>query len=172
MLSSNKNKVLEVFFKKPTEAFHVRELARLTNLNPNTIINLIKELSNEDLITKERKKHIVEVAAKINEKFKREKRIYNLKSICNSGVIDLLIKELSPKSISVVGSYSFGEDIENSDIDLVAISENDKQIDLSKFEKVLSRKIHLIVTNYNSISKEFYINLINGIILHGYLDKK
>ena len=135
MLSSNKNKVLEVFFKKPTEAFHVRELARLTNLNPNTIINLIKELSNEDLITKERKKHIVEVAAKINEKFKREKRIYNLKSICNSGVIDLLIKELSPKSISVVGSYSFGEDIENSDIDLVAISENDKQIDLSKFEK-------------------------------------
>ena len=50
--------------------------------------------------------------------------------------------------------------------------ENDKQIDLSKFEKVLSRKIHLIVTNYNSISKEFYINLINGIILHGYLDKK
>ena len=47
MLSSNKNKVLEVFFKKPTEAFHVRELARLTNLNPNTMLKLMKNLKGK-----------------------------------------------------------------------------------------------------------------------------
>ena len=41
---------------------------------------------------------------------------------------------------------------------------------LSKFEKYLGRKIHLLEVDINNVSKEFKNNLANGFILEGYLD--
>lgn len=167
-----KNKVLKVFFDNPTKKFHIREIARLTGLNPNTVLNILTVLEKENLIKKTKMKHIVEVSANINEEFKNEKRINNLSRLYESGVIGYLVSELHSEAISIIGSYSTGEDMENSDIDLVAISKEEKELNLSKFEKFLNRKIHLIVTGYKAMSEEFYLNLINGIILYGYLDKK
>ena len=168
----NKKTILRVFFDNPIKKFHIREISRITKLNPNTALNILKILEKENLIKKVKMKHIVEVTANIDEKFKQEKRVDNLIKLYKSGIIDYLIKEFHPLAISVLGSYSTGEDIESSDIDIVVISKEEKELNLSKFEKVLSRKIHLIVTEYKSISEEFYLNLINGIVLYGYLDKK
>jgi predicted nucleotidyltransferase len=168
----NKKKILRVFFDNPTKRFYIREIARFTKLNPNTVLNVLAILGKENLIKKEKMKHIVEVTANIDEKFKDEKRIDNLTKLYDSGIIDYLTKEFHPLAISVIGSYSTGEDIERSDIDIVVISKEEKEVDLSKFEKFFSRKIHLITAGYKSISEEFYLNLINGIVLYGYLDKK
>ncbi len=169
----NYNKILGVFYENPTMKFHVRELARITKLNPNTIINVIKSLEKERLIIKEKKKYIVEISANIeNKNFTTKKRIFNLSQIYESGIIEFLEQKYSPKAICVLGSYSKGEDIEKSDIDIIIIGEKEKSEDLTKFEKMLSRKIHLIITDYEKMSKEFYVNLINGIILYGYIDKK
>jgi len=41
----------------------------------------------------------------------------------------------------------------------------------SKFEKIIGRHIHLIATSYKQMSGEFFNNLINGIVLYGYLRK-
>ncbi|MBM3234248.1 nucleotidyltransferase domain-containing protein [Candidatus Pacearchaeota archaeon] len=170
---NNKDKVLQIIFKNPTTNFHIRELARLIKLNPNTIINIIKKLSKENLLKLEKKKHITEISANIeNKKFVEKKRISNLNQLYNSGLIEFLIKEFNPELISVIGSYSKGEDIEKSDIDIVIITEKEKSLNVAKFEKIMSRKIHLIITNYKKMSEEFYTNLINGIIVHGYLNKK
>lgn len=166
------SRVSKVLFENPTRKFYIRELARLTNLNPNTILNITRKLQLQNLIKINKKQHIKEIVSDIeNPDFTKLKRIFNLFSIVNSGLVDFLIKEYSPKAISLIGSYSKGEDIEKSDIDLVVISNREKAIDLSKFEKVLSRKIQLIVTGYKKMSEEFYINLIKGIVLYGYINK-
>jgi len=65
------------------------------------------------------------------------------------------------------GSYSRGEDIENSDIDIAIIGRK-KQIDLTEFEKILNRKINIITfNNFKEIHKNLKENLFNGITLTG-----
>ena len=172
-MKTNYDKVLNVFFDNPTEKFYIREIARLTKLNPNTILNITEQLVKEDLIKREKKKHIVEFSANTGEKFKNSKRSYNFSKIFINELIDVLDKKFSPDAISVIGSYSRGEDIEDSDIDIVVISKKEyENISVEKYEKELNRKIHLIVVNYNKMPDEFYTNLINGIILRGYIKKK
>ena len=169
---NNIDKVLSILFNKPTYKFHIRELARLTKLNPNTIINITNKLKKEGLIKKEQKKHFVEVFLDFErKKVLQKKRIFNLEKIYASGIIELLVKQYSSLSISLIGSYSRGEDIEKSDIDIVIFSNNKKVIDLSKFEKILKRKIHLLIPNKKELSNEFFNNLINGIIIYGAIRK-
>ena len=172
-MNNNYKKVLEIFFDNPTGRFHIREIARLTKLNPNTIINIVKKLEKEDLVRVEKKTYLVEISAHFeNKKFKEKKRISNILKLYESGLIDFLVKEYSPKAVSVIGSYSLGEDIEESDIDIVIITNKEEEIDIKKFEEKIGRKIHLLPVSYNKISDEFYTNLINGVVLYGYIRKK
>ncbi len=173
MRQDNYGKVLNVFFDNPNGRFYIREIARLTKLNPNTVLNITKELEKENLIKKEKKKYIVELSAVFGEKFKTLKKINNLKEVYDSKIISFLKEKFSPEAIVIIGSYSIGEDIKESDIDLVVISKKGyESLDTSSFERKLGRKIHLIISHYNKMSDEFYINLINGIILYGAIRTK
>lgn len=71
-----------------------------------------------------------------------------------------------------MGSFSKREYIEKSDIDIVIITQNKKFPELAVFERKLKRNIHILTLEYCNISYEFYKNLINGIVLCGYLSKK
>lgn len=172
-MKESKKKVLDIFFDNPTGKFYIREIARLTRLNPNTVITATKELSKEGFIKREKRKHVVEFSAAINEKFKEIKRIRNLERIYCSGIIEFLVGKFKPEVISVIGSYSGGGDLEESDIDLVVITKKKYEgASLKKYEEILKRKIHLIIADYSGISDEFYTNLINGIVLYGFISKK
>ena len=97
------------------------------------------------------------------------KKINTLKEIKESSLLDYLNDNLMPNLIILFGSASKGEDLEDSDIDLF-IECSDKKLDLSKFETKLHRKINLFLSkDFNKLSKELKNNLINGIILKGYL---
>lgn len=174
MDKSSEYKVLELIFEHPTGKFHIREMARLVKINPNTVLNVVKELEKEKIILIEKKKHIVEVFGNIEDKrFIRKKRIFNLSKIYGSGIVDFLIGETGAEMVSLIGSYSRGEDIEKSDIDIVVIAKKKvSELNLEKFEKLLKRKIHLLILDYSKMSDEFYSNLINGIVLHGFVRKK
>ena len=170
---NNEEKVLNRIFERPIYHFHIRELARETNLNPNTIINITKKLSKKDIIKIKKSKHLVEVYANIeDQRFINKKRVHNLERIYSSGIIESLVNFYNPKTIVLIGSYSRGEDTEKSDIDLVIISNNKSQIEPDNFEKIFKRSIHIMPVTYKEISEEFYTNIINGIVLYGYLSKK
>jgi predicted nucleotidyltransferase len=170
---NNEEKVLNILFKNPTAKFHLRELARMSKLNPNTILNITKKLEKRGLLLKEKKKHLTEIYANIeNKRFILEKKLFNLKQIYDSGIIDFLTNKYKPESISLIGSYATGEDIEKSDIDIVIITKFKEDSNMTKYEKTFNRKAHLITTDYKEMSNEFYINLINGVLLYGYIDKK
>ena len=175
MYKEKYNIILELIFDRPIYKFHIREIARLTNIHPNIVINAVDFLKKEELIRVERKKHLVEVFANLEgKKFIRKKRAYNFDKLYSSGLVEYLEEEFNPDSISVIGSYGRGEDIEKSDVDIIVISgriEKAPKIDMSKFEKIIGRHIHLIATSYKQMSGEFFNNLINGIVLYGYLRK-
>lgn len=172
-MNNNETLVLKEIFARPTYKFHIRELAKLAKLNPNTIINIADNLVKESILIKEKKKHITEIYFNFNNQDSIIlKKLFNLNQIYQSGIIKILKEQYNPEAIVLMGSYSRGEDIENSDIDLVIISKKKELINLKEYEEFLNHKIHLLTPTYKEMSDEFYINFINGIVLYGAITKK
>ncbi len=160
--------VLDVFLNSPTKEFHARELSRKTSLSIFAVLEAIKKLSKEGFISVSKKGNMKIVKASNSTTFIRAKRVSNLEKIYDSGLVDYLASAYeNPGAIILFGSYSRGDDIESSDIDIAVITKDHKKRALEKFEKILSRKISVHEIDLKKISKEFHNNLINGIVLEG-----
>ena len=79
-----------------------------------------------------------------------------------------IIEKLGPKAVVLFGSYQRGEDIEESDIDLIVLTKIRRDISLAGFEKNLDRKIHLtFVNSIDKIEKNLQKNVRNGWCIYG-----
>mgnify|MGYP003987829595 FL=1 len=96
------------------------------------------------------------------------KRVDNLKQIYESKLLECLEQEFAGSTIILFGSYSRGEDTENSDTDIAIIGRKEKKINLNKYEKLLDRRINLnFYESFSKIHKNLKENLFNGIVLSG-----
>ena len=96
------------------------------------------------------------------------KRVENLKMIYESGMVEFLEEKFPGTVIILFGSYSYGEDTINSDIDIAVIGTKSKETDMVKFEKFLEREINInTYQNIKGIHKNLKSNILNGIILVG-----
>ena len=166
---STVQKVLAAFFEQPSAKFHLRELSRILGLSMPTIISTTDTLSQEGLINKIKGKVLTQVAAnRENAIFTQSKRVDNLERIYGSGILEYLSALYNrPKLIILFGSYSRGEDIEESDIDIAIVTTRRPHLDLSKYEKKLKRKISIHELALENLSGDFKANLANGIVLEG-----
>jgi len=168
-----KKTIKEYFFINPNAKLRVREIERNLNLPLPSVIRYCKELEKESVLTTIKMGNVkFYTANRSSEKYLLEKKIYNIKSIYESGIIEYLRMELSNPPIVLFGSFAKGEDIEDSDIDLYIETLSKKNIDLEKFEKLLKRKIQIFRhKNLNEISNPHLANnIINGIILNNYIE--
>jgi len=161
---NNTWKILELFLQNPERSFHIREIARLVSLSPPSVSKIVAELKKDGLLVSKKEKMVENVSAPRTEKFVWLKRSYNLHSLYGSGLVDFLRKEYQePEAIVLFGSYAMGEDTSKSDIDIGIVTDEAKELDLQKFERILGRKINV------HEKKEFLNNIINGIVLYGCL---
>jgi predicted nucleotidyltransferase len=166
---NNIQKVFELFLDNPSREFHLREMSRMLRISMPTIITATDKLAKDKLIIKEKGKVITKVFAnRENNNFINYKRVYNLKKIYDSK----LIKHISdiynyPKNITLFGSYSRGDDIESSDIDIAVITSKKINPDLEEYERYLKRNISIHEIDLNTITKEFQASLFNGIVMEG-----
>ena len=172
MITKDNNlKVMELFFKSPYSSFHIREIARLTGLSSTGIIKIVKKLKKEKLLVTKKAKNIEEVKPDFNGKFLLVKRLYNIYSLYDSGLIDFVKKYYEmPQAIILFGSYSEGTDAEKSDIDIAVISNKKDTPDFRKFEVKLARKINLHLIDIDKTEREFKNSLANGITLEGFAE--
>lgn len=163
--------VLAHFFGNPTSPIHLRALSRETGFTMPTIVSAVKRLEKEKLILVERGKAWTMAKANIeSEQFRRLKRVHNLEEVYSSGFVDWLSGNCgNPKAIVCFGSYSRGDDIETSDIDIAVIGGKVPEKPLDTYEKRLKRKISLHSVALEKASKEFKSSLANGIVLEGAL---
>jgi predicted nucleotidyltransferase len=171
----NKFKVLQLFFNNPiTEGlgFQLREISRNVSLAPTSVKNYLIELEKEGLVLK--KKHRANsyptyFANRDNERFIFLKKLNNIQLIKDSGLLNYIEYICMPDVIILFGSYSKGEDLKDSDIDIFLLC-NKTKLDLRKYEKKLNRKINIFFCkSFGKLSKELKNNIINGVILKGYL---
>ena len=162
------NEIIEFLFRNPTTAFMGKEIANRVKVSQTAVAKSINRLSKIGLVNREKK---IFLSIKLNRDDKdifELKRVYNLKSIYSSGLFEKLSRDLPGSTIVLFGSYSSGEDTEESDIDLAVIGYKDKKMDLIKFENKLQRKIQIhFYDNLKDIEKNLKESIINGLTLKG-----
>ena len=168
-------KVLEVFFIEPSKEHYLIDISRNIGIaHTSTKQNLSKlvklGLVRRELQKKGKRNFPIYKANSASKSFREYKIVYNLTSLLESGVTTFLEEKIAPNAVIVFGSYRKGEDIESSDIDLF-IEGIEEKVNLSNFERKLKRKIQLhFKENFGSYPKELKNNIINGIVLYGFLE--
>ena len=157
---------------KAGEKLSQRETAQILKVSPTAVANSIESLKDKNLIKVEKTKTVNFISFNRDELRAIElKRVENLKNIYLSGLSDHLKREFAGAAIILFGSYSFGEDTINSDIDIAIIERSNKNLHLEAYEKILNRKINLNFYKYwNLIPKPLKNNILNGILLDGSIE--
>ena len=165
-------KVAGVFFSMPTKNHNLKEISKESSLAHTSVKNYIEILKKDGIIREIEEKHGERIfplyAADIDsESYKKQKIVNNITDILTSGVIDYLRDEVMPNSITLFGSYSRGEDLEDSDVDLF-VEAKEQHLDLKKFESILKRRIQIhFKENITMCPKNLRNNIINGFTLFG-----
>ena len=168
-----KEKIKQFFFLNPTIKLRVRQIERQIKVPLPSVIRYTKELENEEILKSSEIANIITYSAdRMSKQFLLEKKLFNIGQLFSSKVVDFLIEQFSNPTIITFGSYSKGEDIEKSDIDIYIESPVKKEINLKKFEKDHQRRIQIFI--YNDITKvenkELANNILNGITLNGFVE--
>lgn len=116
-------KLLEVFLKNPTKEFYETEVRKMSGLSLGSANKHMKELTKENLVLFNRKGKMN--FYKLNRDSQTVKQIKKTYSLTSDLVRELAVaaKKLNTK-MYLFGSVARGEDIEDSDWDLLMIGDN------------------------------------------------
>ena len=159
---------------KAGTSLNARAIARFLNVSQPAISKSLPDLERKGLVKVKKDKESGRFSIELNRE-RHEiiwlKRTVNLKQLYESGLIQLFYDTFPSANIILFGSYSFGEDTLNSDIDVAIIGAKEKNIILKEFEKVLERRINInYYDSLKKLNKHFLNNLLNGIILKGAIE--
>lgn len=167
-LTNLQQEILRLLFVKAGASLNQNEIAKFLDVSPPAVMKALPGLEKESRIKLTKSKRLSIELNRDNYKMLQLKRVDNLKLIYETGLADFLEKEFAGAAIILFGSYSRGDDIINSDIDIAVIGRKDKQIDITKYEKDLERKININFYNsFKKIHKSLKENICNGIVLVG-----
>lgn len=163
--------ILRFLFLNAGKSYNQREIALSLKVSPTAIANSVKLLKKEGLIEAINNKNTKPSAISLNlqnNKVIFAKRVENLRMIYESGLAELLFDKFPEATIVLFGSFSFGEDLHSSDIDIAIVGAAKSETGISKFEKILNKKIIIqFYTSFESIHKNLKESILNGIVLKG-----
>lgn len=109
--------------------------------------------------------------------FKTKKIPYHLGKIYESGILEAIHKHFpQTRAVILFGSYRWGDDIEESDIDLAIEVLDGKELQivhLGNVENIGYRKnipVNVHIFSRNKIDLNLFANIANGIVLEGFLE--
>lgn len=173
-LTSLQGNIFRLLCKKTGEKLSQRQIAGILGISPTASASAVRELEKASLAKAEKALSMNVRLVFLNRDNINAimlKRVENLNQIYESGLVRHLSEKFPGAAIILFGSYSRGEDITGSDIDIALIGAKEKDIGLSLFEKALERKISLnFYESLGSIHKNLRENLINGVVLYGFVE--
>ncbi len=163
--------ILKIFFESPTRDFNVREIARILKITPATASTKLKLFAKRNILKERKERNFILYEANLESELYLDLKIfYNIRKIKESGLIEELNKFYLKPLIVIFGSASQGFDMENSDIDLLIVSEKITKFNaIKKYRKKLNRNLQLfVVRKIKDLKNEHLINnILNGIVLQG-----
>lgn len=166
---------------KAGQNFNIRSMALPLKVSPTAVSKSINELEKEQLIKVKKAERINLFSIEFNRDSKKAiqlKRVENLKMTYESGLTDFLFNEFPGCTIILFGSYSLGEDVSygekdqrSSDVDIAIIGTKGKEVNLTKYNSLLERKISInFYTSWKEIHKHLTNNILKGILLSGEIE--
>ena len=170
-LTNLQQEILRVLFVKSGKSLNQRQLANYLDVSQPAVRKALPKLEEIGFVKvaqdKETKRWLIELN-KYNDRIMKLKRVDNIRQIYESGLEQFLEKEFAGSAIILFGSFSRGDDIISSDVDIAVIGRKEKNVNLEKFEKMLERKIIInFYDSFDSIHKNLKENLFNGIVITG-----
>jgi len=165
--------IFSLLCKKAGQKFSQRKIARILNVSPTAISNTLPRLEKKGFVKikkdKEMNLNLVEFN-RGNDKAMNLKRVENIKDLYLSGFVDFISYNTLGCTAILFGSYSTGEDVFDSDID-IAIIGSTKKFNVGKFSKILGKEIRInYYTSLEGLDNYFVLSLCNGIVLFGGMD--
>ena len=168
--TSLQRSIIKFLFLEPENSINQRQLAKKIKVSPTAISKSLSKLIKENLILvkkDESKRLIIELNRNNDETF-HLKRVENLRAIYESGLLPFLSENFPLATIILFGSYSLGEDVSKSDIDIAIIGYKEKKLNLKNLEGWIKRKISLqFYPDLKKIETNLKSNILNGITLKG-----
>ena len=168
-------RVAGVFFSQPTRKHYLKEISVECGLAHTSVKCYLETLKKESIIKESSEKRGERTfplysANLSSDSYKRQKTINNIIRILDSGLIRHITDKTVPNSIILFGSYSRGEDTEDSDIDLFVEAKN-QDLDVREFEGMLDRRIQIhFKEDISMYPKELKNSIINGFTLFGSIE--
>src|SRR3989344_4552628 len=161
-------KVTELFFKFPEKEFSLSDIAKETGVAKANLGSIIDSLKQIGFLNIEKLSKIWRIRAdRANWFFLRNKIVYNLNFVYQSGLIEFLYEHYRhPKSIVLFGSFRKGEDVSDSDIDISIEQDEFKEYhtfafrELVEFEKQIGRKIQIHEFNRKLVDDNLFNNIV------------
>lgn len=172
---SSIEKCMAFFCDYPSNDHTLKDISLGIDLAHTSVKKAVMDLKKQDLVKVKTEKKGARIfplySANFNNmNFKKYKTLFNLRKLLDSGLINFLSDLIMPRAIVLFGSYLKGEDTEESDIDIFIESKEEK-LNLSKFEKILKRKIQIhFKQDFNDYPRELKNNILNGYVLYGFLE--
>jgi len=167
--NNNRYRILQLFFDDPHKRFQLREVERKTKIAIPSVRNHVRALEKGGFLERLKEGIYPSYTLKDSKKVQTYKRNDLLARLWESGLLNEIERKCRPDCIVLYGSAVEGRDDKRGDIDLF-IQSKEKNIDLTRYEKELNRKISLLFEpNLKKLKKEFLNSLVNGIILQGFL---
>ena len=168
-------KVLTLFLENPYTGYYLRESARILDMDPMTVKRSLEILvKDEFLINYEEKNRILYQANLESPALRHFKISYNLSWLQEKNLVEFITNKMkSVTSIMLFGSFSKGENDENSDIDIVIISQS-KDKPIAELTNLLNKDVNLLNftpaqwANQSKKNRAFYLDvIIDGVLLYG-----
>ncbi|PIN91379.1 hypothetical protein COU57_00740 [Candidatus Pacearchaeota archaeon CG10_big_fil_rev_8_21_14_0_10_32_14] len=178
------NKVIQWFFSYPILPISLSDLSSELSISKKTANQIVTQLIQENFLFKEEIGKTWRITCNQKHEYNVTKKIsFNLSLVYQLLYEGKLIDEIykltgNPKAIILFGSYRKGDDTENSDLDIaieVAQNEELKIINLWNIQKLGYRKnipLNLHIFSRNKIDLNLFSNLVNGIVLDGFLEAR
>lgn len=164
----NRYRVLGLFFDSPTKVFQLREMSRMLKMGLPSVINHVKALEAEGFVVAGKLGPYTGYAASNNSLFRLYKRNDTVLRLHETGLVSYLVDRYMPDAIVLFGSASRGEDVEESDIDILLVAK-EEPVNLREFETGLKRNISLhFEPDTTKLPEELLNSIANGIVLYGY----
>ena len=171
-------KCLSWFYAYPKTRIGLNELSKYISSSKTATKEAVESLIEQEFLIREiAGRSWILFANSKHPYFLIKKMPYHLNKIYESGVVES-IHEIIPESRAIIlfGSYRWGDDIEESDIDIAVEVLGNKDMEIIRLgiiEKLGYRKkvpVNLHIFSRNKIDLNLYSNIINGIILDGFLE--
>ncbi len=149
-MRSKEDHVLELFFNTPKH-WHFDELLEKSGISRPRLVEWLKKLAKEGIIikVKPRGKMPYYVSITKSKAFQHKKRLFALKKMTESGLLNHLASLKKAKVVVIFGSFSRADWYDASDIDIF-IYGDDSDFKQGKYELRLKRDIQV----HNAKDKE------------------